>query len=416
MSADVIVVGAGLAGLNCARTLTTWGVEVAVLEAADAVGGRVRTHREDGFLIDRGFQVYLTAYPEGRAVFDHDALGLRAFAPGAWVWAAGAFQRIGDPFRQPTQALPTLAADVGTVADKLRVLRLRQSVLAGTADDLWNRPERTTETALRDRYGFSRRMVDRFFRPFLGGVLLDRGLGSSSRAFEVYFRRFSEGEAALPAGGMQALPEQLAAGLPDGTVRLGARVEGVAPCEVRVAGGDAARAKAVVVATDALSAGDLLDLAPPRSKGTVQIAWAADAPPVDAPVLLLDGEGGRPLNNVQVVSNVQPAYAPAGQALVTGSVLGTPEADDVSLDVAARAQLHRWFGPQVAGWRTLRIDRVPHALPDLPSLEPPERPARLRDGLYVTGDWRRNGSINGALAAGRHAAEAVLRDLGHDAP
>ncbi|PAP77809.1 protoporphyrinogen/coproporphyrinogen oxidase [Rubrivirga marina] len=416
MSAEVVVVGAGLAGLNCARTLTAWGVEVVVLEASDAVGGRIQTHREDGFLIDRGFQVYLTAYPEGRAVFDHDALRLGAFDPGAWVWVGGAFQHIGDPFRQPTQALPTLAADVGTLADKLRVLRLRQSVLSGSAEDLWRRPERTTEAALRERYGFSERMVDRFFRPFLGGVLLDPELTASSRAFEVYFRRFSEGAAALPAGGMQALPEQLAAALPDGTVRLGARVDGVAPYEVRTAEGEEIRAKAVLVATDALSAGGLLDLTPPRTKGTVQIAWAADAPPIDAPVLMLDGEGGGPLNNVQVVSSVQPAYAPPGQALITGSVLGEPKADDVSLDVAARAQLHRWFGPQVGGWRTLRIDRVPDALPDLPSLEPPERPARLRDGLYVTGDWRRNGSINGALAAGRHAAEAVLRDFGHDAP
>ena len=416
MSADVVVVGAGLAGLSCARTLSAWGVDVVVLEAADAVGGRVRTHREDGFLIDRGFQVLLTAYPEAQAVFDYGALRLGAFAPGAHVWVGGAFQTLGDPFRRPTQALPTLLADVGTLADKARVLRLRQSVLAGSADDLWRRPEMTTERALRERYGFSDRMVARFFRPFLGGVLLDPSLRASSRAFEVYMRRFSEGDAALPARGMQALPEQLAAALPDGAVRLGARVDRVAAGEVGVEGGDALSCRAVVVAADAAGAGDLLDLDPPATKGTVQIAWAADAPPIDAPVLMLDGDGDGPLNNVQVVSNVQPAYAPPGQALVTGSVLGRPSADDVSLDVAARAQLRRWFGEAVHDWRTLRVDRVPDALPDLPSLEPPERPARLRDGLYVTGDWRRNGSINGALAAGRHAAEAVLRDLGHEAP
>lgn len=416
MTADVLVIGAGLAGLNCARTLAAWDVDVAVAEASDAVGGRVRTHREDGFLIDRGFQVYLTSYPEGLAVFDEGALGFGAFEPGARVWVGGAFQTVGDPLRAPAAALPTLAADVGSLADKLRVLRLRQSVLSGPAEALWHRPETTTERALRERYGFSDRMIDRFFRPFLGGVLLDRELSASSRAFEVYMRRFSEGEAVLPAGGMQALPEQLAAALPEGAVRLGARVTDVEPGEVHVEGGDALRCRAVVVATDVAGAGDLLDLAPPPTKGTVQIAWAADSPPVDAPVLMLDGEGRGPLNNVQVVSNVQPTYAPAGQALITGSVLGTPDADDVSLDVAARSQLRQWFGPEVNGWRTIRIDRVPDALPDLPSLEPPERTPRVRDGLFVTGDWRRNGSINGALAAGRHAAEAVLRDLGHDAP
>ena len=412
MSAPIVIVGAGLSGLACARALTARGVEAVVLEADDAVGGRVRTQRQDGFLIDRGFQVLLTAYPEAQAVFDYDALRLGAFAPGAWVRTGGQFQTIGDPFRRPSQAIPTLLADVGSLADKLKVLRLRQSVRAGTVDDLWRRPEMTTEAALRERYGFSDRMIERFFRPFLGGVLLDASLGASSRAFEMYFRRFSEGDAALPAEGIQALPEQLAAALPDGTVRLGARVSGVTRGEVRVEGGDAIPARAVVVAADATGAGALLGQETPAWKGTVQIAWAADAAPVDAPVLLLDGEAGGPLNNVQVVSAVQPTYAPAGQALVTGSVLGTPSLGDDALDAAARTQLRRWFGDAVDGWRTLRVDRVPNALPDLPSLDPPERPPWVREGIYVTGDWRRNGSINGALTAGRHAAEAILADLG----
>ena len=411
MSARIVIVGAGLSGLACARALTARGVEAVVLEADDAVGGRVRTQRQDGFLIDRGFQVLLTAYPEAQAVFDYDALRLGAFAPGAWVRVGGQFQTIGDPFRRPSQAIPTLLADVGSLADKLKVLRLRQSVRVGTVDDLWRRPEMTTEAALRERYGFSERMIERFFRPFLGGVLLDASLGASSRAFEMYFRRFSKGDAALPAEGIQALPEQLAAALPDGTVRLGARVSGVTRGEVRVEGGDAIPARAVVVAADATGAGALLGQETPAWKGTVQIAWAADAAPVGAPVLLLDGEAGGPLNNVQVVSAVQPTYAPAGQALVTGSVLGTPFLGDDALD-AARTQLRGWFGDAVDGWRTLRVDRVPNALPDLPSLDPPERPPWVREGIYVTGDWRRNGSINGALTAGRHAAEAILADLG----
>ena len=128
MNGPIVIVGAGLSGLACARTLTARGVETVVLEAADAVGGRVRTHRQDGFLIDRGFQVLLTAYPEAQAVFDYDALRLGAFAPGAWVHVGGQFQTIGDPFRRPAQALPTVFADVGSLADKLKVLRLRRGL------------------------------------------------------------------------------------------------------------------------------------------------------------------------------------------------------------------------------------------------------------------------------------------------
>ena len=410
---DVAIVGAGLAGLACARELTQRGVECTVLEATDAVGGRVRTDRVDGFQIDRGFQVHLTAYPEARRVLDYAGLDLRPFEPGALVWRGGRFERVGDPLRRPLQALPTLLADVGSFADKLRVLRLRQSVLRGSVDDLWQRPETTTETALRERYGFSERMIDRFFRPFLGGVFLDRSLSDSSRTFEFYFRMFSTGDAAVPAAGIQAIPEQLADRLPAGVLRMSTPVAEVRAGRVETEGGAALDARAVVVATDASTAAALVpDLPAPGWKGTVQLAWAAPAPPRDEAVLMLDGEGAGPVNNVQVLSAVAPTYAPPGQALVTASVLDGAGGADADLDRAARAQLRRWFGEQVDSWRLLDVTRVPHALPRLSSLAPPERPARLDDGLYVTGDWRRNGSINGALVAGRHAAEAVAHDLG----
>ena len=407
---DVGIVGAGLAGLACARALHQSGVSFTVYDAADAVGGRVRTARQDGFQIDRGFQVLLTAYPEARRVLDYDALDLRAFSPGALVHLDGGFERVGDPFRRPLQAAPSLLADVGTLADKLRVLRLRQSVLAASSDELWARQEMTTETALRVRYGFSEAMIDRFFRPFLGGVLLDRGLKASSRAFEVTFRRFSQGAAAVPAAGMQAIPEQLAAGLPEGSVQLGTKAERLSGNELRLAD-RAVSHRAVVVATDARAAGALLGVEVPRWKSTVQIAWSAPQPPTDEPVLMLDGDGAGPVNNVQVMSAVAPSYAPAGRSLVTASLLGRHDQDDLALDAAARGQLYGWFGDPVDAWTPLRIDRVPDALPDLPSLSPPERPARLADGVYVAGDWRRNASINGALVSGRHAAEAVLADL-----
>jgi phytoene dehydrogenase-like protein len=418
VSLDVAVVGAGLAGLACARHLVQNGISCRVFETSDGVGGRVRTDVVDGFRIDRGFQVLLTAYPEASAVLDYAALDLRAFEPGALVRLDGRWERVGDPFRDVGALLPTLRARVGTLGDKLRVLRLRESVRRGTPESLWSRPETSTLDALRTRYGFSARMTDRFFRPFLGGVLLDRDLGASSRAFEFYFRMFGEGDAVVPALGIGAIPEQLASRLPPGTVCLNAPVEAVEPdgSGLRLASGEAVACRAVVVATDAAAVPGLVPGTPvPAWKGTVQIAWAAPRVRPAGAVLMLDGDGHGPVNNVQVMSAVAPELAPAGvpgakrEALVTASVLGTPLEDDAALDSAARAQMRTWFGPDVDAWRTLAVQRVPHALPDLPSLDPPERPLAVRGGLFLTGDWLRNGSIDGALVAGRHAAAEQIR-------
>jgi phytoene dehydrogenase-like protein len=411
---DALVVGGGLAGLSCARRLTDRGLAVRLFEASDAVGGRVRTDREDGFLLDRGFQVFLTAYPEARRQLDYDALDLRPFDAGALVRRRDGFARVSDPFRHPLHLPQTLLAPVGSLTDKVRMLRARLAVIGGPPERLWAREECSVDEALRARYGFSDEMVERFFRPFFGGILLEKDLErSSSRAFEFVFRMFAEGRAALPAAGMQAIPAQLAATLPPDVVRLHTRVKEVAPGAAVLDGGERVEARAVVVATDGPEAAYLLDgLATPGSRASTTLYWAADAPPVEAPVLVLDGEGAGPVNSVAVLSNVAPGYAPPGQALVSAAIVGNPPRSDAEVEATARAQLRRWFGAAVDRWRLLRLYRVLHALPDLERLDPPERAFRLADGLYVTGDWRRDGSINGALVAGRHAADAVLTDLG----
>lgn len=415
MTTDVAVVGAGLAGLACARRLVEAGASVALIEAADAPGGRVRTDVVDGFRIDRGFQVLLTAYPEAQRVFDYGALDLRPFAPGALVRADGRWHRVSDPLRAPRDLPATLAADVGSLADKLRVLRQRQRVRAGSLDALWAREETTTETMLRERDGFSDAMMERFWRPFLGGVLLDRELGASSRATEFYLRMFTSGAAAVPNAGMQALPDQLAAALPAGTLRLGRRAESVGPTEVRLAGGDRIEARAVVIATEAPEVPYLLPGARvPESRSALTLAWAADAPPVDEPVLMLAAPASRfdgPVNNAQVMSAVAPGLTPPGQALVTATVIGHPATTDAEVERAARAQLRGWFGAPTDGWRLLSMRRILHALPCLPSLDPPERAPRHASGVFLAGDWRRNASIDGALVSGRHTADAVLAAL-----
>ena len=365
----VLVVGAGLAGLSCARRLHESGAEALVLEAADAVGGRVRTDVVDGFLLDRGFQVLLTAYPECRRRLDYDELDLRGFFPGAMVRLAGRFHTVADPWRRPLAGLRGALAPIGSLGDKLRVARLRRRLLATDLETIFSRPERTSLDALRGE-GFSSSMIDRFFRPFLGGIFLERELATSSRMFEFVYKMFSSGDTALPAAGMGAIPRQLAAGLPDGTVRTGCRAEVIRPGELRLASGEVVAGDAVVVAGALPDGPDLGVSTPPTAWcSTTCLYFSAPEPPVRRPVLVLDGEGAGPVNSLCVPSQVTPAYAPPGRALVSASVIGgTPGA----------------------------------ALPD----------DQLESGVFVCGDHRDNASIHGAMVSGRRAAEAVLTDLG----
>jgi phytoene dehydrogenase-like protein len=407
----VAVLGAGVAGLCCALALQEAGISCLVLDAADAPGGRVRTDRVDGFLLARGFQVLLTAYPEIQRVLDTRSLGLRTFIPGALVRTGGRFHLVADPFRRPWSALATLRAPVGSFSDKLLVARLRKQVLSRSLEEIWTRPETATLEALQ-RFGLSERMIDSFFRPFFGGIFLETELATSCRLFEFVFQMFSAGRAALPCGGMGAIPAQFAGRLAPGTLRLGARVESLGEREVLLAGGERIRAAAVVVATGATDAARLLpDLHPPGWHGTACLYYAADRDPVGKPILVLNGEGEGPVDTLCVPSAVAPSYAPAGKALVSASVVGAGEADERELETEVRKHLASWFGPPVSAWKHLRTYRIPQALPARRSLEPAALPVRRRPGLYICGDHRETPSLQGAMASGRRAAEAVMGDL-----
>ncbi|MFG0274895.1 MAG: NAD(P)/FAD-dependent oxidoreductase [Phycisphaerales bacterium] len=400
--ADAIIIGAGVAGLACAVRLHEAGVRVQVLEASDGVGGRIRSDVVDGFTLDRGFQVLLDAYPESRDLLDCDALDLRPFRAGAMVRFGGKWHDLADPMREGWGAAVRGAfSPIATIADAFRVLSLRKRVMRTSADDLLAQPtDRPTIEHLR-ALGFSERIIERFFRPFLGGIYLERELATSSRFFEFVFRMFSEGRACVPARGMQAIPEQLAARLPEGMVRLRTPVESL----------DELSAGTVVIATDFAAEARLLRHdSPTKWNATCCLHYAMDAPPIDRPTLLLDSEGRGPINNACVISNVAPGYAPAGKALLSVSVVGDSPDDEHMLEGRVRAQLRDWFGERASAWRCLGFRRIRHALPALPAGDDARPGVRVRDGLYRCGDWLETPSTNGALKSGRLAAEAVLAD------
>jgi phytoene dehydrogenase-like protein len=410
----VAIVGGGLAGLCAARVLNKAGIDCTIFEAADEVGGRVRTDPVKGFLLDRGFQVYLTAYPEGRDVLFYESLGLRPFEPGALVRIGRKFAPVFDPLRRPGKLLATAVSPVGTLGDKLRIARLRRELLRMDETEVWSRPEKPTLEALRE-CGFSQRVIDRFFRAFYGGVFLDRSLQTSRRMFDFTFRLFATGYAAVPEAGMEAIPRHILARLRERTdVRLNTKVVRADENGVTLAGGQRIMAPAVIVATDATSAAQLLGEPATRAwAGTTCLYFSAAKAPIDGAVLVLDGEGRGPVNHLAVMSNVSRSYAPPGLHLVSASVVGQQTLSETGLVSAVRAQMVEWFGADASTWEHLRTYSIPQSLPDQssPALAEPARAVRVRRGLYVCGDHVDQASINGAMTSGRRAAEAVLDDL-----
>ena len=439
MSDPIIIIGAGLAGLACAHHLAAAGRPVTILEASDRPGGRVRTDtvetKAGTHRIDRGFQVYLTAYPEGRRLLDLDALDLRAFTSGAMVHFDRAFHRLADPLRDPRAGLKQVLKQIRQQSPIMKRIDIAGVGLMDAAlrfadpDTAWDQPEETSLAYLQ-RKGLSERVIERFFRPFFGGVFLDRDLDTSARKLQFTYAMFAKGSAALPAGGMGEIPAQLAAHLAEAGVAVrtntpAERIE-TAPLAVHTKQ-NTLPASAVVLATDGSTAAHLAQasgitgLAEPTWKRTITLTFEADpialngAPATD-PILFLNGDGvddDSPINHAAITSNVNPAYAPAGKAQLSANIVAPANMDRPEADLAraARSQLARWFGPQAESWTHIHTDDITHALPseDAPALSNPQRSATTATpGVYLTGDYIENASINGALLAGRRTAETVL--------
>jgi phytoene dehydrogenase-like protein len=290
--------------------------------------------------------------------------------------------------------------------------RLRSRLRSSSIEQLFQDPESSASDALISA-GFSDEFIHHFFRPFFGGILLDSELKSSSRMFEFIFKMLSEGDIAVPARGMGAIPAQIASHLPGNSIRLNAHADSLHENELSLAGGEVVTARAIVVAADGPSAAHLVGEAEPASRSVTCFYYSADEPPVPNPTIVLNGDGAGPVNNFAVMSQVAPSYAPSGKSLVAVSVLGTQQLTEQQLGGFIIAQMKNWFGPVARSWRYLKSYRIPHAQPQqFPgALEPPQRPVRIRPGIYLCGDHRDNASIQGAMVSGRRAAEAVLADL-----
>jgi phytoene dehydrogenase-like protein len=398
---------------------------VVVLEASDGVGGRVRTDRHpDGFLIDRGYQVMLEAYPALRRNVDLAALGLGRFDAGAMIWTGKRLVPLADPLRHPSAIVRNLTTPLFTLGDKLRLARLAARAYAApweSAHEIAAGGPAVSAAELLWGAGFSRGFVERFALPFWGGITLDKSLGVSSSQLEFTLKMFLHGGAVLPAAGVQAVPEQLAGRLPTGTVRLHQRVSQLAKEGDRVAGivvgGRRIDAAAVVVATDPPAAKALTGIGaiPERGVGQVTVYLRGKLDPGVGPRIVLDGTGKRTVNEIAPLSAAQPSYAPPGEHLIAAAMVGEgplSKPDDEQLAEIARWDVAAMLGQPEAAWSTLRVVRVPFAQVAQPPGFPRDLPGVKTGvpGLYLASEATVDSSVNGAILSGEAAARAVITD------
>lgn len=414
----VVIVGAGLAGLVCARKLVRSGRDVIVLDAADRPGGRLKTDHVRGFSIDRGFQVLFTAYPSLKTEVDLPVLEPGVFEPGALLWNGRTFDEVHN--RKP---IPMALSRLFGLGDKLRVLELNRDARHKSLDAIWTGPDRTAEAFLRER-GFSEAFLDRFARPFFGGIFLDRSLAVSSRVFEFVWKMLLEGDTVVPADGMEAIPRQIAADIPSDAIRCRTSVVDIERTNgrvsaVRLASGERIEADAVVVATDADVTARLVGTGSTGvALASTSIAFETDAPPIERPILILNRSDSGIVSHVAPMSVVAPSLAPPGRHLVVATVLGNPRDSDASLAGSVRYELTRWFPKaRVDRWRPLAVHRIRFAQMAQPPgiFEVRPGPTTATTGLFLAGEVTRNGSIDGAISSGVYAADAVLsqeRNLG----
>lgn len=422
MSRSVVVIGGGLAGLVAARHLASGGVDVTVYEANESVGGRVTTTTERGYTLDRGFQVLFTAYPAVQRELDLAALDLRRFSPGATIARPGSRSVLADPLGDPTAALASLRTDEVTTTDKLRTLALRQDLSVRSYETLLRRPDASIREWLTD-WGFSERYITNFIAPFYGGITLDRSLSTSKRVFEYTFKALSNGDSAVPADGMAAIPQQLASAARDAgaTIHTGEAVTTLNQNRrhaVVVTETDRRAVDAVVVATGARQAARLTDCRAIPTEGVscvTQHYRLPDAEALDTGRRLLLNAGDSAPNTVVPISTVAPEYAADDALLLNATFLGDAEFETDSQQLAAKTRqaLSAWYpNRRFERLEHLRTDRIPFAQ----FAQPPgvhESLPGVRDGgrrTYLAGEYTTWSSIQGAMRSGREAAHAVLED------
>ena len=403
------IVGAGVSGLVASKVLEDYGYESMIIEATDRVGGRVKTDVIDGYQLDHGFQVLLTAYPSAQKYLNFEALELQHFIPGATIFSNGKQKTIGDPLRNIFLLFPTLFSGIGTLSDKVKILKLNRLLKNTTLDKIFDKSEKTTLQYLID-FGFSEEIISKFFKPFFSGIFLEPKLETSSRMFEFVYKMFGEGYATLPKGGIEAIPKQLKSNLKHGNFQFNTKVKSVEDGKIILADGNELESDFTIIATESNKLVGNLKKIETKWKSCDTLYFETNTKTIKKPIIGLISESDALINNIFYHSSIL-SKSTSKKQLLSVTVVKQHNLSQENLKIRVQKELQDYCG--IDSCIFIKHYAIPKALPNLDGIKYEMQPSetKLTNYIFLAGDTQLNGSLNAAMIAGEKAALNVIENL-----
>jgi len=401
------IIGGGVSGLIAARVLEKKGFNPIILEASERVGGRIKTDIIEGYQLDHGFQVLLTAYPAVKKYLDYDALNLQFFLPGAYIFKANTQSIIGDPLRDVSLLISTLFSGIGSISDKFKILKLNHKIKKKSLTDIFSEKEQTTLSYLKE-FGFSKDMLNDFFIPFFSGIFLENKLETSSRMFEFVYKMFGEGHAAIPKAGMEAIPKQLLNNLKTTTFQYNTEVANVKDGQITLTNGSKLESDFIILTIPPGGLVSNIKNQPTEWRSCVTLYFETNKRVIHKPLIGLIVKPDSLVNNIVYNSSLASVTKPAHELLCV-TVIDDQNLSDHELVAAVEQELKVLCNISIT--RFIKQYRITKALPKLENLKYEMKPSenQLSKSLFVSGDTQLNASFNAAMISGEQAAFAVIK-------